>query len=130
MANPLISAFISGAREHGLYTTAKHYPGHGDTGVDSHISLPIVEGCWDRLNTLELSPFRAAIAAGVTSVMTAHVAVPCLHRGDDVPATLSPYMMTSVLQDSLGFDGIVVTDALNMGAIRPSLPLSLISKAC
>lgn len=113
----LISAYIRGAEEHGLLTTAKHFPGHGDTEVDSHIALPVVRGCWDRLNAVELVPFRAAIAAGVTSVMTAHVALPCLEGADPPPATLSGRVMTEILRDSLGFDGLVVTDALTMGAL-------------
>ncbi|NIR01655.1 MAG: serine hydrolase, partial [Gemmatimonadales bacterium] len=116
-AAELIAAYVRGAREHGLYTTAKHFPGHGDTDIDSHITLPVVRACWDRLDTLELVPFRAAVAAGVTAVMTAHVAVTCLEGDDPIPATLSPRIMTGVLQDSLGFQGLVVTDALTMGAI-------------
>ncbi len=114
----LISAYISGAEENGLYTTAKHFPGHGDTGTDSHIDVPVASACWDRLDTLELAPFRAAIEAGVTAVMTAHIALPCFHPDDEqLPATLSETFMTDVLRDSLGFEGLVVTDALIMGAI-------------
>jgi len=116
-AGDLIRAYIRGAHEHGLFTTAKHFPGHGDTDLDSHIELPVVPACWDRLDTVELEPFRAAIRAGVTAVMTAHVAVPCVTADSTEPATLSPVMMTDVLRDSLGFEGIVVTDALTMGAI-------------
>ncbi|HET7038991.1 MAG TPA: glycoside hydrolase family 3 N-terminal domain-containing protein [Gemmatimonadales bacterium] len=112
----LVAAYVRGAGEHGLSTTAKHFPGHGDTGLDSHIAMPLTTGCWDRLDTLELEPFRAAIEAGVTAVMTAHVAVPCLDA-DGRPATLSSRIMTDVLRDSLHFTGIVVTDALIMGAI-------------
>jgi len=113
----LAAAYIRGASEHGLFTTAKHFPGHGDTGTDSHISVPVVSGCWDRLDSLELVPFRAAIAAGVTAVMTAHVALTCFDPDDPIPATLSPAVTTGILRDSLGFDGLVVTDALTMGAI-------------
>jgi beta-N-acetylhexosaminidase len=113
----LVAAYVQGAREHGLFTTAKHFPGHGDTGVDSHISVPVAPGCWDRLDTLEMVPFRAAIAAGVTAVMTAHVALPCLDSADPVPATLSAAATQGLLRDSLGFEGLVVTDALVMGAI-------------
>ena len=114
----LVAAYIRGASEHGLLTTAKHFPGHGDTGTDSHIAIPVLDACWDRLDRLELEPFRAAIAAGVSSVMTAHVALPCFEdNGSPRPATFLPAMMSGVLRDSLGFDGIVVTDALSMGAI-------------
>jgi beta-glucosidase-like glycosyl hydrolase len=117
---PLLSAYIRGASDHGLLTTAKHFPGHGDTGTDSHINLPVLDACWPRLDTLELAPFQAAIDAGVSSVMTAHIAVKCLDGDDTVPATLSPAIMTGVLRDSMGFDGIVVTDALGWSAsIRP-----------
>jgi beta-N-acetylhexosaminidase len=113
----LVAAYVRGAAEHGLLTTAKHFPGHGDTGTDSHIAVPVAPGCWDRLDTLELVPFRAAIAAGVTAIMTAHVALPCLDSLERLPATMSPTVMTGILRDSLGFGGLVVTDALVMGAI-------------
>ena len=114
---PLLRAYVAGASEHGLFTTAKHFPGHGDTDVDSHIALPVVRACWERLDSLELEPFRSAIRAGVTAVMTAHVAAPCVTDERPDPATLSPRIMTEILRDSLGFDGLVVTDALRMGAI-------------
>ena len=113
----LVAAYVRGASDHGLFTTAKHFPGHGDTGTDSHIQLPVLDACWDRLDSLELVPFRAAIEAGVTSIMTAHIALTCFDPDDPLPATLSPSVMTGVLRDSLGFDGMVVTDALTMGAI-------------
>ena len=113
----LVTAYIHGASQHGLLTTAKHFPGHGDTETDSHIAMPVIRACWDRLDSLELIPFRAAITAGVTAVMTAHIALPCLHDTDSLPATLSPLFLTDVLRDSLGFEGIAVTDALIMGAI-------------
>ena len=113
----LISAYVRGAEEHGLFTSVKHFPGHGDTGTDSHIDLPILASCWDRLDRLELVPFRAAIKAGATSVMVAHIVYACGARGDSVPATLSQGITTGFLRDSLGFQGLVVTDALTMGAI-------------
>jgi beta-glucosidase-like glycosyl hydrolase len=112
----LVAAYIRGASEHGLYTTAKHFPGHGDTDIDSHLSLPAVAGCWDRLDTLELIPFRAAIRAGVTAVMTAHVAYRC-DSTEILPATLSGAVTSGILRDSLGFEGVAVTDALTMGAV-------------
>lgn len=113
----LISAYVRGANEHGLYTTVKHFPGHGDTGTDSHIALPVLQACWDRLDRLELVPFRAAIKAGATSVMVAHIVYACGAGVDSLPATLSPSVITGMLRDSLGFQGLVVTDALQMGAI-------------
>lgn len=113
----LVAAYVRGVEEHGLFTTAKHFPGHGDTDRDSHIGLPVVRSCWGRLDTLELVPFRAAIEAGVTAVMTAHLATPCLSGDSLLPATLSPIVTGGFLRDSLGFDGLIVTDALSMGAI-------------
>lgn len=112
----LVAAYVKGASEHGLYTTAKHFPGHGDTDIDSHLGLPAVAGCWERLDTLELIPFRAAIKAGVTAVMTAHVAYRC-DSTELLPATLSAAVASGILRDSLGFGGLAVTDALTMGAV-------------
>jgi beta-glucosidase-like glycosyl hydrolase len=113
----LLAAYIRGATEAGLFTTAKHFPGHGDTGLDSHLALPVEPGCWDRLDTLELVPFRAAIRAGATAVMVAHIMFPCVGGGDSVPASLSPAITSGILRDSLNFQGLIVTDALTMGAV-------------
>ena len=110
------AAFIRGARAGGALTTAKHFPGHGDTRTDSHIELPVIGADRDRLDRVELVPFRAAVDAGVDAVMTAHVAVPGV-LGDDRPATMSPELMTELLRGEMGFDGILFTDALRMGAI-------------
>jgi beta-glucosidase-like glycosyl hydrolase/CubicO group peptidase (beta-lactamase class C family) len=117
LAAPFLRAYVAGASDYDLFTTAKHFPGHGDTDVDSHVELPVVRACWDRLDSLELEPFRVAIRAGVTAVMTAHVAVPCITDDRPEAATLSTRVMTELLRDSLGFEGLVVTDALDMGAI-------------
>ncbi len=111
------AAYIRGARDAGLMTTAKHFPGHGDTGTDSHVELPIIPGDRARLDALELVPFRRAIDAGVDAVMTAHVAAPGILEDDELPATLSHYFMTELLREDLGFDGVLFTDALDMGAI-------------
>ena len=110
------AAFIRGARAGGALTTAKHFPGHGDTQTDSHIELPVIAADRDRLDRVELLPFRMAVDAGVDAVMTAHVAVPGV-LGDDRPATLSPHFMTEVLRGEMAFGGILFTDALRMGAI-------------
>jgi beta-N-acetylhexosaminidase len=114
-----VKAFIEGAhsdKRDFVLTTAKHFPGHGDTAVDSHISLAANNAGRERLERLELVPFRAAIEAGVDSIMTAHIAVPAL-APPDVPATLSPAILTGLLRNELGFKGLVVTDALDMGGI-------------
>jgi beta-N-acetylhexosaminidase len=116
-----VSAAVRGTREGGALSTAKHFPGHGDTAVDSHIGLPTIRADRARLDKLELVPFRAAISAGVDSVMTAHVALPAL-TGDELPATLSPKVTTELLRRELKFDGLVVTDSLGMGAITKGFP--------
>jgi beta-N-acetylhexosaminidase len=113
----LVVAAVRGMQEHGMLATVKHFPGHGDTGVDSHIALPVISGDWARLDSVELVPFRAAIRAGVAGVMSGHVATPGVDNGQARPATLNPGMLTGLLRDSLGFGGLAVTDALNMGAI-------------
>jgi len=113
----LVAATVRGIQDAGMLATAKHFPGHGDTDTDSHIALPVIRSDWRRLDSLELIPFRAAIAAGVKVVMSAHIAMPGLSSGATVPATLAPEILTGILRDSLRFDGLVVTDALNMGAL-------------
>jgi len=113
----LVSAEIRGLQEHGMLATAKHFPGHGDTGTDTHISLPVIDAPWSRLDSVELIPFRAAIKSHVAAIMSAHIALPGIDSGQVRPATLTPTLLTGVLRDSLGFEGLVVTDALDMGAI-------------
>ncbi len=117
-----VAAFVRGVEENGGLATAKHFPGHGDTSTDSHLDLPTVKGDRDRLERVELAPFRAAIAAGVGSIMTAHLAVPALEPDPDVPATMSPRIMTDLLRRQMGFDGLVVTDALDMGGVTVRYP--------
>ncbi|MEB3355671.1 MAG: glycoside hydrolase family 3 N-terminal domain-containing protein [Synechococcales bacterium] len=112
---PLIEAFIQGAQQYGVLTTAKHFPGHGDTATDPHLDLPLIPHSRQRLEQVELAPFRAAIAAGVNAVMTAHLQIPALDP--TYPATLSPAILTQLLRQELGFDGLIVTDALVMQAI-------------
>jgi beta-N-acetylhexosaminidase len=115
----LVDAFIEGAhseKDAKVLTTAKHFPGHGDTATDSHMNLATITADRPRLDRLEFVPFRAAIEHGVDAVMTAHIAVPAL---DDpgIPATLSPKIMTGILRTEFAFDGLIVTDALEMGGI-------------
>lgn len=106
-----VAAFVTGTQEAGVAACAKHFPGHGDTETDSHLALPVVGGDLDAA----LEPFRAAIAAGTRAVMTGHLVVPWLDASN--PATLSPALTTTLLREELGFDGLVVTDALEMRAI-------------
>ena len=115
----LVAAFIEGTRADPHYrvlTTAKHFPGHGDTAVDTHLNLAVIGATRERLESVELPPFRAAIQAGVDAIMTAHIAVPALAPAD-VPATLSPSILTGLLRGDMGFKGIIVSDALEMGGI-------------
>ena len=111
----LAAAFIQGVQAEGVLACAKHFPGHGDTAEDSHLDLPVLPHSRERLEAIELPPFRQAIAADVASVMTAHLLLPELDP--ERPATLSPRVLTHLLRHDLGFDGLVVTDALVMEAI-------------
>ncbi len=111
----LTTAFIKGAQQARVLTCAKHFPGHGDTAIDSHLELPVIPHDRDRLEQVELPPFQAAIAANVDSVMSAHLQIPALD--EEFPATLSSKVLTGELRDLLGFEGLIVTDALIMGAI-------------
>lgn len=112
----MTEAFVRGCQQAGAAATAKHFPGHGDTRLDSHIELPTVEASRDIIESRELVPFRSAVDSGVRAVMTAHVSYPEL-TGDDTPATLSRTIMTDMLRFDLGFEGVLITDALLMGAI-------------
>jgi beta-N-acetylhexosaminidase len=112
-----VTAFVHGVEENGGLATAKHFPGHGDTAADSHIDLPTIPASRERLEHLELVPFRAAIAAGVGSIMTGHLSVPALEPDPNTPATLSPHILTDLLRHELGFQGLIVTDAMDMGGI-------------
>jgi len=113
----LVAAYIRGARANGMLTTVKHFPGHGDTATDSHLSVAQVTGDRARLNSVELLPFRKAIEAGVDSLMVAHVTVPALEPDPNRVATTSPAIVTDLLKNQLGFKGIVVTDALDMAGL-------------
>jgi beta-N-acetylhexosaminidase len=105
----------------GVAACGKHFPGHGDTGVDSHLALPVVGHDMARLDAVELVPFREAITAGVTAIMTAHVLVPALDG--DRPASLSPAVVTTLLKERLGFGGVVICDDLGMKAISATTAL-------
>src|SRR5712691_4333323 len=112
-----VSAFVRGVEENGGLATAKHFPGHGDTAADSHIDLPVIPANRERLESLELVPFRAAISSGAGSIMTGHLNVPALEPDPNAPATLSHNILTGLLRDELGYRGLTVTDAMDMGGI-------------
>lgn len=112
-----VSAYVRGVEENGGLATAKHFPGHGDTAADSHIDLPVIRATRERLDSLELVPFRAAIAAGAGSIMTGHLNVPALEPDPNTPATLSSHILSELLRKDLDFQGLVVTDAMDMGGI-------------
>src|SRR5580704_8698672 len=112
-----VRQFVRGVEENGGLATAKHFPGHGDVSTDSHLGLPTVPGDRQRLETVELVPFRSAIEAGASTIMTGHLSVPAFEPDTTVPATLSPNVLTGLLRKELGFAGLVVTDALDMGGV-------------
>jgi beta-glucosidase len=116
IVSQLTQAFIRGAHQYPVLTCAKHFPGHGDTAVDSHLALPVVNHGLERLEQVELMPFKAVIASQqVDSIMTAHLLMSTLDQ--TLPATLSPQVLQGLLRQQLNFDGLIVTDALIMGAI-------------
>ena len=117
LVSRIAQAYIRGAQENGEVATAKHFPGHGDTSQDSHLELAVIDATRERLEQVELPPFRSAIAAGVGAVMTAHMALPQIEPEKDLPATLSRMMNTDVLRGELGFQGLLYTDAMTMRGV-------------
>lgn len=115
-------AYFKGMQNAGLLTTTKHFPGHGDTNVDSHYDLPLLPFSRQRLDSLELYPFKHAIEAGVSGVMIAHMAIPSLDDTKNLPSTLSRKIVTDLLKDSLGFKGLVVCDAMEMQGVIKYFP--------
>uniref|UniRef100_A0AAU3GX55 beta-N-acetylhexosaminidase n=1 Tax=Streptomyces sp. NBC_01401 TaxID=2903854 RepID=A0AAU3GX55_9ACTN len=113
----LVTAQVKGYRSGGVASTVKHFPGHGDTSTDSHTGLPVIEHTREQWSQLDAPPFRAAVAAGIDSIMTAHIVVPALDPSED-PATLSRPILTGILREELGYDGVVVTDSLAMEGVR------------
>jgi beta-N-acetylhexosaminidase len=113
----LATAYIRGVQEAGMIATAKHFPGHGDVATDSHLQLPVLEVTRERLNAVELPPFKAAIDAGVGAVMTAHIYLPALDTEKGLPATLSRNVLTGLLREQLGFKGLLFTDAMDMRGV-------------
>jgi len=115
-------AFVRGMQEHGGLATGKHFPGHGDTDTDSHLELPVIRANRARLDSIELKPFRAAIESGLQGMMTAHIAMPEITGSSDIPVTLSRPVLTGLLREDLGFDGLIFTDAMDMRAIDRRFP--------
>jgi len=109
--------FMLGAESVGVLATGKHFPGHGDTNVDSHLALPTITHDYERLNSLELVPFRHAINSGIRSIMSAHISFPNISRNIGLPGTLDDSIVQDILIDSLGFDGLIVSDGLEMRGI-------------
>jgi beta-N-acetylhexosaminidase len=117
LVSELGEAYIRGLQKHGVAATAKHFPGHGDTNVDSHLGLPVISKSREELERVELVPFKRAIAAGVDAIMTAHIHVPALDPTPDLPATLSKPILTGLLREELGYDGVIVTDSMTMAGV-------------
>ena len=117
LAARLGAALVRGMQEHGMIATGKHFPGHGDTDQNSHLTLPTITVTRARLDSVELVPFRAAIDAGLGAIMTAHIALPAVLGDSSTPATLSPRVMNDLLRRDLGFRGILITDALDMNGV-------------
>jgi beta-N-acetylhexosaminidase len=115
----LSSAYVRGAREGAILSTAKHFPGHGDTATDSHLALPVISAARDRLDRVELAPFQTMFKAGVDAVMVAHIAVPSVDATGD-PASLSHALTTGLIRDHMKYEGLIVTDALEMSGLDVS----------
>jgi len=111
-------AMLQVFQSNGILAVGKHFPGHGDTAVDSHISLPLIAYSRNRLNSIELVPFKAAIDNGIAGIMSAHIVFPALDETPNLPSTLSSKVQTTLLRDDLKFDGMAISDALDMGALE------------
>jgi beta-N-acetylhexosaminidase len=116
LVSRMAAAHIRGLQQNGMIATAKHFPGHGDTGTDSHVNLPVITVGKSRADQVELPPYQTAIKANVAAIMTAHIAFPAL-TGDSIPATLNRKILTGLLRDELDYQGIIFTDAMDMGAL-------------
>jgi beta-N-acetylhexosaminidase len=115
-------AYMKGMQEHGLLTSAKHFPGHGDTGTDSHYDLPLISHNVNRLDTLELYPFKELVSNGLSGVMIAHLSIPALDNTPNLPSTLSKPIVSDLLHKQLGFQGLVYSDAMNMKGVTKYFP--------
>ncbi|KIC65147.1 glycoside hydrolase family 3 protein [Chryseobacterium taiwanense] len=110
-------AYSNGLQDNNILAAIKHFPGHGDTSTDSHLDLPVVSHNLDRFNSIELAPFKALMNKGIGGVMVAHLYVPSLESGKGIPASVSKNIITGLLKEKLGYKGLIITDALNMGAV-------------
>lgn len=110
-------SYSNGLQDNNILAAIKHFPGHGDTSTDSHLDLPVVSHNMERLNSTELAPFKALMDKGIGGVMVAHLYVPSLESGKGIPASVSKNIITGLLKDKLGYKGLIITDALNMGAV-------------
>ena len=110
-------AYSNGLQDNKILAAIKHFPGHGDTNTDSHLDLPVVSHDLNRLNSVEIAPFKALMDKGIGGVMVAHLYVPALEKGKGVPASVSKNIVTGLLKEKLGYKGLIITDALNMGAV-------------
>ncbi len=117
------SAFIKGMQSEGLICSTKHFPGHGDTAVDSHLGLPVIKKSKEELLDNELYPFKELIKHGVDSVMIGHLSVPALSSGQNISSSISKDIINGLLRDELGFKGVVISDALNMHAVSKKHPI-------
>lgn len=120
----LAAAAVRGYQEAGIIATLKHFPGHGDTSTDSHLSLPTLPFTLERLEQVELVPFRSSIEAGADCVMSAHIAFPAITGRADIPATLSPPIIQGLLREQLGFGGVVISDCLEMQAVADTVGIA------
>jgi beta-N-acetylhexosaminidase len=118
----LVGAYINGARDGGMIATIKHFPGHGDTDVDSHLDLPVITFDRARLDRVELVPFRRGVEQGAAAVMAAHIVLPALDPSPSTPATFSQPILGGLLRGELGFGGLVYTDSMSMDAVTKMLP--------
>ncbi len=115
-------AYMQGMQDHGLLTSAKHFPGHGDTGVDSHYDLPVINHSKARIDSLELFPFKVLINNGLSGMMIAHLAIPALEKTNNLPSTLSKPIVSDLLRHQLGFSGMIYSDAMNMKGVTKYFP--------
>jgi beta-N-acetylhexosaminidase len=122
LVSEMIKASVKGLDKAGVATTLKHFPGHGDTNVDSHTGLPVINHSVEELKAIDFPPFQAGISLNVDSIMTAHIIVPALEPNPKLPSTLSYNILTKTLRESLGFKGVIITDSLSMAGVRQSFP--------